>query len=397
MLTIYRRHLKACDHRSEGREYRRCRCPIWVDGFLGDEEIRKALRDPHDTSGRTKVRDWQRATEIIYEWEAAGQITREPEAEPMTVKEGCAKFEADAAARNLREPTIYKYKLLFRRLQTFADENGLRYLAEFNLDAVRRFRATWTNKNIAARKKLEALKAFFRFAHESRWTDDNPARHLKPPKTTDPPTLPFSRDEFVRILRACPDYPDKANAVRLRALVLLLRHSGLRIRDAVTLGRDRIEGDKLFLFTHKTGTPVWLPVPPSVTQALEAVPAAGPFYFWSGTSKAKSAVGDWQRALKRLFKLAKVEGAHAHRFRHTFAVELLLAGVPMERVSVLLGHQSVRITEKHYAPWIRARRNNLRPMSGARGKWCPLSLARRRGHPGYTAEALALCSCNYRG
>jgi hypothetical protein len=37
--------------------------------------------------------------------------------------------------------------------------------------------------------------------------------------------------------------------------------------------------------------------------------------------------------------------AHAHRFLDTFSVELLLARVPIERVSILLGHQSVRITE----------------------------------------------------
>ena len=57
------------------------------------------------------------------------------------------------------------------------------------------------------------------------------------------------------ILDACDHYPDKQNAVRLRALVLLLRYSGLRIRDAVTLSRNRIQGDKLFLYTAKTGTP----------------------------------------------------------------------------------------------------------------------------------------------
>ena len=36
-------------------------------------------------------------------------------------------------------------------------------------------------------------------------------------------------------------------------------------------------------------------------------------------------------------------------------MELLLAGVPLERVSILLGHTSVKITEKHYAPWVRER------------------------------------------
>jgi len=83
------------------------------------------------------------------------------------------------------------------------------------------------------------------------------------------------------------------------------------------------------------------------------------YFFWTGKSKPKSTVGDWQRSLQKLFRLARVENGHAHRFRDTFAVELLLAGVPFERVSILLGHQNVRITETHYAPWVHARRQQL--------------------------------------
>jgi hypothetical protein len=45
------------------------------------------------------------------------------------------------------------------------------------------------------------------------------------------------------------------------------------------------------------------------------------------------------RYLASLFKLAGVQRGHAHRFRDTLAVELLLAGVPLERVSMLLGSQ----------------------------------------------------------
>ena len=44
--------------------------------------------------------------------------------------------------------------------------------------------------------------------------------------------------------------------------------------------------------------------------------------------------------------------------RYVFC-ELLLAGVAIERVSILLVHQSVRITEKHYAPWVRALQEQL--------------------------------------
>lgn len=63
----------------------------------------------------------------------------------------------------------------------------------------------------------------------------------------------------------------------------------------------------------------------------------------------------WQESLKNLFVLAGIPDGHAHRFRHTFAIELLLADVPMERVSVLLGHSSVKTTEMHYAAWSQAR------------------------------------------
>jgi hypothetical protein len=30
----------------------------------------------------------------------------------------------------------------------------------------------------------------------------------------------------------------------------------------------------------------------------------------------------------------------------------------MERVSVLLGHSSIKVTEKHYSPWVRAGRSS---------------------------------------
>jgi integrase/recombinase XerD len=70
-------------------------------------------------------------------------------------------------------------------------------------------------------------------------------------------------------------------------------------------------------------------------------------------------VGDYQRAFKKLYELAKVEGGHAHRWRDTFAVELLLARVPLVDVSALLGHQSIKVTEKHYSPWVIERQEQL--------------------------------------
>jgi integrase len=69
------------------------------------------------------------------------------------------------------------------------------------------------------------------------------------------------------------------------------------------------------------------------------------------------------RYLSSLFTLAKGSGGNAHRFRDSFAVELLPAGVPLERVSVLLGHSSVKITQKDYTRGCWCARSNWRRMS----------------------------------
>ena len=70
-----------------------------------------------------------------------------------------------------------------------------------------------------------------------------------------------------RIYAACDSFPIKGiygegNCLRLRAMTLLLRYSGIRLGDGVTLKRDRLRENKLFLYTQKTGTPVHVVLPP---------------------------------------------------------------------------------------------------------------------------------------
>jgi integrase len=45
--------------------------------------------------------------------------------------------------------------------------------------------------------------------------------------------------------------------------------------------------------------------------------------------------------------------------RDTFAVEMLLAGMPLELVSRLLTHKSIKTTERYYARWVKAREKKL--------------------------------------
>ncbi len=376
MLTLYRRHRKGRPQRGKGRKYRRCHCPIWTDGLLRGVEVRQSMQ--------TTV--WEKAQEDLLDLERPPDDQRDPE--PVTIESAGTEFLADARARRLKEPTLYKYRLLLRQLEEYSRQQGLRFIHEFDLPQIRRFRASWRDGDIAALKKLERLRPFFRFAQESGWIAENPARKLANPIVSQSPTLPYDQEQMIRILAACEQYKDnygrtrQPNAHRLRTFVLILRYSGLRLQDAVTLAEDRLSQNKLFLYTAKSGVPVYCPLPDFVVEALRSCPRTNPHYFfWSGESKPKSAVGDWQRALKKLFELAGVAHRHAHRFRDTFAVELLLAGVPMERVSILLGHRSVKVTEKHYAPWVRARQEQLE--QDVKRPWSedPIALAATKGTP----------------
>ena len=299
------------------------------------------------------MRSWEAGQDLLREWESRG-----PKTALMSVEDAVSRFLEDAEARHLAEATIGKQKVLLARLQAFAHEIGIKYVSQLTAESMAKFRSRWTDSPISAAKKLERLRSFFRFCVGMKWIEDNPAAALKPPKFQQKPTLPFTAEEFERILAAVESYPTKNsfghdNRARLRAFVLVLRYSGLRIRDAVCLRRDRIKDGKLMVYTQKTGQAVYVPLPPVVVESFEKS-GNGDLLFWSGYGNPKSAVADWQRSLRRLFVLAGVEKGHAHRCRDTFAVSLLEKGVPLETVAVLLGN-TIKIAEKHYAPWVRSR------------------------------------------
>jgi len=321
--------------------------------------------------------DWQKAQDKVREWEAENEITAEAPA-PITIAAAREKFIEDAAARGLQDDTLRKYRQLSRLMLQFAEHKGLSHLKQFDVEMARAFRATWTLRNLAASKRLDRFLAFFRFAQESSWVSENVGKKLKPPKVVAPPTLPFSQQEMGAILAACA-------SIEVKALVLLMRYSGLRIGDAVSLSADRIHDGKLLLRTAKTGTLVYVPLPPFVVVALEAVKRSNGNFFWTGESKRSSVADTWRKRLAPIFRKARIPGAHPHRFRDTFAVELLLAGVPIERVSVLLGHSSVKITEKHYAPWVRDRQDQLE--ADVRRTW---RVPKRRVRKRYTIDVDSL-------
>ena len=166
--------------------------------------------------------------------------------------------------------------------------------------------------------------------------------------------MPLSRVEMQLLFKAAVPYQKE------RALLLLMRYSGLAIRDATTLEQGAIAGSLLTLRLAKSNELVLCSLPDPVLAELNAV--ADPrrkHFFWSGESQPETVARYWRSRLQRIAQLAGVEDFRTHRLRDTFAVELLLAGVSIEDVSTLLGHRSVLVTERHYAPWNSARRDRL--------------------------------------
>jgi integrase/recombinase XerD len=364
VLTVYRRHTRDCEFYGQPRHARRSRncrnhCPLWVQGTLGGETVRRTL----------DLIAWEAASDLVRGWESAGQIGAVRSDVP-TLAEAVEKYLADARARRLTDESLKKVlhavKKLF--LTGFCGKYRYRLLRQIGVDQLREFRNQFTPALAAStvRNRFALLGGFFRFCQLAGWISTNPVSAVKLPQAKHTPTLPFEEDEIDRMLRAADTFTTKGifggglNRKRVKAMILLLRYSGLRISDAATLERARINGRKLFLYTQKTGTPVWVPLPQHVVDALTACPSTNEKYvFWNGRCLRTSTVKIWETTFHTLFEKANIDGARVHRFRDTFAVRLLEKGVSIETVSVLLGHSSIAITLKYYRPWVQSLQENL--------------------------------------
>jgi integrase len=372
MLSVYTRHHPDCAKKDDSN-YRRCRCPKWLDGTLPGRAGRFRVS--------AKTKSWEQAELLARKYENSALSGEELKPAKMpTVKEAVGVFLADAEARGLAPATLQKLRGIFQvQLVGFAEDSGITFLREFNPRNLTEWRQTWKReKELARKKKFERVIGFFWYCVRQGWLRENPTATMGRVIAKHVPTDYFTADEYKRIIDATyrlGEYGERSWAperrgVRIRALTELMRWSGLRIRDAATLECGRLIDNKLMLYQAKTGTPVFVPLPPHVADLLRSIPPglkANPnYFFWSGNGLPKTFVANWQRAYRRLFKVANLsrpdgtpKRCHCHMFRDTFAVEMLLAGVPIDQVSILLGHASVRVTEKHYSPWVRARQDQL--------------------------------------
>lgn len=349
MLTTYRRHLAGCPHKGKGQSYTLCACPAWVRGIVDGKKVRRSLQ----TADAGKA--VRRAEQI-----AAGRdVTSVIEPVSPTLSYTCNAFLSACRDRALKESSIDSYR---RTLKHVTDVYGNAPVASIDAVALDAYRKTRTIAPGTWRKELETLRALFAFCMDRDWVEKNPARKLRMPQTEELTTAPFTLDEVHKLLAACDvlstDNPAEAAYVkrRARALVYALLYSGLRISDVAALKRSALDSvtGHLTLRVLKNGVRLKVLLHPSAASALAGLPAQDPrWFFWTGNGNIITCVGNLRRTVQRLGTIGGIH-AHPHRFRDTFAVELLTNGADIRTVQKLLGHNSVRTTEKHYAHFVAA-------------------------------------------
>jgi len=346
MLTLWRRHRSRCKHR-EDRYFRKCRCPVWCEGTIEGRYIRRSL----------KTRSWDRATELAREIEDGKQ----EEQAPITLKEACALFIADAEARNLQPVTLRKLKLLTRTLTEFAPK----YLKDVDAKCLREFRASWKDAPITQQKKVERLRSIFKWFLEADLIMKNPAAGIKCPITHETAVEPFSRAEQEKIIATAyrlahtQEHKPKQLPVHQKTgtFANLLLNSALRITDAAMLSKDRIQGERLFLYATKNKKPVTLPLPPDLLAELNAIEGSQLFTSPEGSQRGETVSDYWRDQLIKVFDAAGIKG-HPHRFRHSVAVNMLDAGSSTEDVALVLGN-SPAIVAKHYSAFVQSRQERI--------------------------------------
>jgi hypothetical protein len=142
---MYRRHLSDCAHLAKGNAWIRCQCPIWVQGSIGGEAIRRSLN----------TTNWTAASTTVHQWQSSGRVgLLKPELPDLV--EAIQKFLAEAKTRNLAATTIKKRReLLEGKLLTYCKRKGYRHLRDLTVERLRDFRHGWKYSPLSAAKRLE--------------------------------------------------------------------------------------------------------------------------------------------------------------------------------------------------------------------------------------------------
>jgi len=242
---------------------------------------------------------------------------------------------------------------------------------------IRGFLAYLTESGVTRRtvlRKLSALRTFFRYLFREGMVDEIPAVRSRSLRPGDRVPRVLSYDETGALMDG-DEAPGMSLSARDRAILELLYSSGLRVGELVSLRMgDYDPRERVVRVRGKGGkereVPVGKPAADAIAGYLEERDEAWRAQAGRGHDRSdqtdRSGGGDpdghplflsdrgkplnaraVQRMIGRWTAAHGIPGVTPHTLRHTFATHLLDGGADLRAIQDLLGHASVRTTQKY--------------------------------------------------
>jgi integrase/recombinase XerD len=224
------------------------------------------------------------------------------------------------------------------------------------LDYKAHLRTVQRRQAATVNRRLAALRKFFLWAQATGAVTDLPTATVKgvPSAPRSPKSL--QKREVDRLLREA----EKAGNKRNHAILLLLRHTGLRVGELCNLRLADIrtsERKGSVLVRGKGDKDRTVPLNHDVRAAVDAYlavrPATSDDHLFLGQRGEPLQTDGVELIVRKLAKRAGLQDVTPHILRHTFAKHVLDAGEDLATVSRLLGHERLETTAIYTEPTAR--------------------------------------------
>ncbi len=208
------------------------------------------------------------------------------------------------------------------------------------------------NKNFqisTVKRKISALKQFFRFLVAEELIEKNPMTFIRQPKSQRSLPKIISEDVVKKLREATFAFP-KEEQIRNDLILYLLYGSGLRVSELISLKMNSFVEDKFIRIFGKGRKERIVPITHQVVGLLKQWIEVKPFSIWLFPSKDPEKHITRQRIFQLIKKIAAISGVDPdkvspHVLRHAFATHVLDHGADLLSVKKMLGHESISTTE----------------------------------------------------
>ncbi len=237
--------------------------------------------------------------------------------------------------------TIGLYRSCITKFDTYLSNDG-NQLTTQAIDAYidDRMAAGWSKRYINC--NLSVIKSYCNWYFEG-YDEYNPASPIPMLIEDEPRQRVLSDEEYRKIV------PSSSIRETDKDVIIFLANSGLRASEFVSLTWTSIKPDCRYLSVMGKGRKVRVvPLNRACRDILEKYKPQG----MSGRVPfARMHRVHTGRICRRVAKEVGIPDFGPHACRHYFATQLMLRGVSIYKISKILGHASVKVTERVYVHW----------------------------------------------